>query len=181
MRLMRNGRRRGERRRSFPMPPVLRWRNRSSRGCAVTIRCFASPFQRHKREVRTLRIDALRDPRTTWYLHRPVQHLAFALGDAPERGIERSDVEIIPPRRNRDVWRLRHHPALVLAVDGEELIGAHRPHVDRRRFRPAEELGIELERRLEIARVEFMPTNVPWRARRRGRIRVLTHRREEKE
>src|SRR5262245_15849174 len=77
-------------------------------------------------------IDALRDPRTTWYLHRPVQHLAFALGDAPQRGIERGDVEIISPRRNRNVWRLSHHPALVLAVDGEELIGTHRPHVDRR-------------------------------------------------
>src|SRR5262249_33304408 len=135
----------------------------------------------HKREVRTLRIDALRDPRTAWYLHRPVQHLAFALGDAPERGIKRGNVEIIPPCRNRDVWWLRHHPTLVLAVDGEELIGTHRPHVDRRRFRPAEELGIEFERRLKITRVEFMPTNVPWRARRRRRIRVLTHRREEEE
>src|SRR5262249_31588040 len=118
---------------------------------------------------------------TTWYLHRPVQHLAFALGDARERGIEGGDVEIIPPRRNGDVWRLRHHPALVLAVDGEELIGAHRPHVDRRRFRPAKKPGIELERSLETPRVEFMPTNVPWRARRRRRIRVLAHRREEEE
>src|SRR5262245_25271684 len=107
-----------------------------------------SPFRRHKREGRTLRIDALRDPRTTWYLHGPIQHLAFAFGDAPERSIERGDVEIIPPRRNLDVWRFRHHPSLVLSVDGEELIGAQRPHVDCRRFRPAEERGIERERRL---------------------------------
>ena len=134
-----------------------RQQQRETGELAAVSRCgaLASPFRRHKREMRTLRIDALRDPRTTWYLHRPVQHLAFALGDAPERGIEGGDVEIIPPRRNGDVWRLRHHPALVLAVDGEELIGAHRPHVDRRRFRPAEELGIELERRLEIPRVEL--------------------------
>src|SRR5262249_3672657 len=62
----------------------------------VAIRCLASPFRRHKREVRTQRIDALRDPRTTWYLHRPVQHLAFALGDAPERGIEGGDVLFAP-------------------------------------------------------------------------------------
>jgi|SRR5215204_1261791 hypothetical protein len=55
----------------------------------------------------------------------------------------------------------------------KKLVGAHRPHVDRLRFRPAEQVRIKGEGGLPFARVQLVPAGQPRSARRRPLGRLL--------
>src|SRR5215211_5709716 len=55
----------------------------------------------------------------------------------------------------------------------KKLVGAHRPHVDRLRLRPAEQVRIKGEGGLPFARVQLVPAGQPRSARRRPLGRLL--------
>ena len=58
---------------------------------------------------------------------------------------------------DRDGRRLGHHPADVLPADREQLVGAHRAHVDRGGFLPPEHPLVEREHRRLVDRQQFVP------------------------
>ncbi len=95
--------------------------------------------RRDQREACALRIDALDDPASARHLHRSVDDLPAVVADAPRRGVNGIDVEVVEPVRRGRVGHLRHHAADRHAAGGEDLIDAHRAHIHRIRLGPAEQ------------------------------------------
>src|SRR5690348_5750343 len=85
----------------------------------------------HHREVRALRIARLHDPGAAGHFHRPVQHLAAACLGALGRLRDAVDRDVVVPARGRHLLAGLHHAAAWRLAGCEDLVGAHRAHVDR--------------------------------------------------
>ena len=119
-----------------------------------------------------MRIHRLHHPLCPGHLHRAIQNFPAAGLDPLDASVDRRHVEIKPPEGNRNRGGLVHHGADGGPARGEQLIGAHRPHIHRLVLGPAEQFFIEGERGLPIGRHQFVPARCAWRSGRKRRGRV---------
>src|SRR5271169_1786825 len=96
--------------------------NRSAGPCKLT--------RSEQRECRALRIGGLHNPAAARHLLGTVHDLAAVVADAPGRGADIFDVEIIQPEAPSLCRRTIEHPADRHAAYREKLIDAHRSHVE---------------------------------------------------
>src|SRR5262249_48383077 len=139
---------------------------------AATIACRASRASADERERGSLRVPALNDPASAGHLERAVEDLPAFLLHPLGRGAGTVDVEVIIPAGLRNLFAFGHHAVHRLTAQAEELIGAHRAHVDRARLGPAEQPRIELEGGGEIAGIKLAPAGMARRAGRGGHVLV---------
>src|SRR5450631_1698828 len=113
-----------------------------------------------KREGGALRIPRLHDPTSARHLLRTMHDRASAFADAPGRGVDVLDVEIKQPEAPMLCRRTIEHPTDRHISYGEQLIGAHGPHVHGVTLAPAKHRVIELERIRPIGGVQFVPSDL---------------------
>src|SRR5579883_15751 len=111
-------------------------------------------------EYGPLRIRAMDNPGASRHFSRPINNLAAASLGALGHSFNTGDVEIVEPKRKRQLRGFREHAADWFSTGGELLVAAHRAYM-RLRLLPAEELGVKSECLFPVGGEQLVPAHMP--------------------